>query len=191
MHLHAYFCILISMRSFKTEGIVIRRRNVNDADRILTIFTKEYGKIHVKAAGVRKITSRRSSHVELLNHTVFGLYKGSGLFVLTEAQTLSPFSGLKSDLQRIGSAYHLCELIDGLCPEHQELKAVFQLFCKTLYMLCASNEITDIINTFEIDLLTLLGYWDQRQGLADFDTSLYIENILERRLKARKMFSRI
>ncbi|PIZ97846.1 MAG: DNA repair protein RecO, partial [Candidatus Levybacteria bacterium CG_4_10_14_0_2_um_filter_35_8] len=57
------------MNSYKTEGIVIKRRNLGEADKILTIFTKRYGKIQVKAPGIRKINSRRSPHVELLNYS--------------------------------------------------------------------------------------------------------------------------
>ena len=64
------------MRTHKTEGIIIKRRNYGEADRILTVFTKYNGKIQVKATGIRRIPSRRSAHVELLNYSVLNLYKG-------------------------------------------------------------------------------------------------------------------
>ncbi|MBI4096902.1 MAG: DNA repair protein RecO, partial [Candidatus Levybacteria bacterium] len=54
------------MRTFRTEGIIIKRKNFGEADRILTVFTKEYGKLQVKAKGIRRIPSRRSAHVELV-----------------------------------------------------------------------------------------------------------------------------
>src|SRR6185503_12559780 len=100
------------MRNFKTEGIIIKRRNFKDADRILTVLTRDHGKISVRAAGIRRIPSRRSPHVELLNHCVLTLYQGHAFPVLTEAQTIEAFSPLKEDLHKIGLAYHLCELID-------------------------------------------------------------------------------
>ena len=62
-------------RAYKTEAIIIKRRNFGEADRILTILTKNYGKIQVRAPGVRKITSRRSSHIELLNFSSLTLYR--------------------------------------------------------------------------------------------------------------------
>ena len=62
------------MRTYKIEGIVLRRRNLGEADRILTVLSRESGKISIKAPGVRRIPSRRSSHVELLNHSKFTLY---------------------------------------------------------------------------------------------------------------------
>ena len=108
------------MKSFRTEGIVIKRRNFNEADRILTVMTRDYGKMQIKAAGVRRITSRRSAHVELLNHAVLHLYKGNTFSILTEAKVMDDFGPIKSDFGKIGIAYHLCELVDGLCPENQE-----------------------------------------------------------------------
>jgi recombinational DNA repair protein (RecF pathway) len=128
------------MRHFKTEGIIIKRRNFGEADRILTVMTRDYGKIQIKAAGVRKITSRRSAHIELLNHTVLHLYKGHTFSVLTEATVISDFARLKAQFEKIGLAYHVCELIDGLCPENQENRAVFFLLQRTLAELAQQDE---------------------------------------------------
>lgn len=124
------------MKTFKVEGIVIKRRNFGEADKILTVLTKQNGKIHVKASGIRRIPSRRSAHVELLNLSVLSLYRGRNYPVLTEAQTLDSFAPLKEDFDAIGKAYHLCELVDSLCPENQENIDVFYLLKKELEGLC-------------------------------------------------------
>jgi DNA repair protein RecO (recombination protein O) len=116
------------MRSFRTEGIVIKRSNYSEADRIVTIFTKQNGKIKVKATGVRKIASRRSPHIEPLNYCIFSLYQGKGMPVLTEVESKECFPLLKKDLGRIGLAYHVCELIDGLCAENQENRGYIYAF---------------------------------------------------------------
>src|ERR1700691_3974014 len=120
------------MRNFRTEGIVIKRRNFNEADRIVTVMTRDYGKLQIKATGVRKITSRRSAHIELLNHTVLHLYKGHTFSILTEAKVLDDFAPVKAHFDKVGFAYHLCELVDGLCPENQENRNVFFLLQRTL-----------------------------------------------------------
>jgi len=73
------------MRGFKTEGIVLKRRNFGEADRILTVFTKDRGKISVLAKGVRRITSRRAGNVELLNRVSIFLHQTRGMPILTEA----------------------------------------------------------------------------------------------------------
>lgn len=124
------------MKTFKVEGIVIKRRNFGEADKILTVLTKQNGKIHVKASGIRRIPSRRSAHVELLNLSVLYLYRGRNYPILTEAQTINNFAPLKEDFETIGKAYHLCELVDSLCPENQENMNVYYLLKKELEALC-------------------------------------------------------
>jgi hypothetical protein len=131
------------MRNFRTEGIVIKRYDFGEADRILTVMTRDYGKLKIKAAGVRKITSRRGAHIELLNHTILHLYKGKSMSVLTEAKMLDDFSQVKKDFNKVGLAYHFCELVDGLCPENQENSKVFSLLQKTLEELSRRVDVSD------------------------------------------------
>jgi len=180
------------MRNFKTEGIIIKRRNFKDADRILTVLTRDHGKISVRAAGIRRIPSRRSPHVELLNHCVLTLYQGHAFPVLTEAQTIEAFSPLKEDLHKIGLAYHLCELIDGLCPENQENRQVFGLVQSTLTRLALEKNESELINNFQTELLSVLGYWNKHEFLTDqLDMDSFVENILERKLKSKSIFAKL
>ncbi len=186
------------MRNFKTEGIIIKRRNYKDSDRILTVLTKTHGKIYVMAAGVRKITSRRAGHIELLNHAVLTLYQGNAFPILTEASTIDNFSGIKSELNNIGLALHLCELVDGLCPENQENIRVFYLLKETLGKLANGENNSSIVNEFERQLLMILGYWHKSNfatasepNQTEVDTQIFIENILERKLKARQIFAKL
>lgn len=180
------------MRNFKTEGIIIRRRNFKDADRILTVLTKDHGKIAVRASGIRKIPSRRSPHVELLNHCVLTLYNGHAFPILTEAQTVDSFAGVKEDLHKIGLAYHLCELVDGLCPENQENRAVFGLVKTTLTRLSLEKDASLLVRDFQTELLAMLGYWNKQEFLTkDIDMDHFIENILERKLKSKSIFSKL
>jgi recombinational DNA repair protein (RecF pathway) len=130
------------MRNFRTEGIIIKRRDFGEADRIITVMTRDYGKLKIKATGVRKITSRRAAHIELLNHTILHLYKANTFAILTEAKMLDDFSAIKENFTKVGFAYHLCELIDGLCPENQENRNVFDMLQKTLLELSQQDEIS-------------------------------------------------
>lgn len=175
------------MRNFKTVGIVIKRRNTGEADRILTVFTKKQGKISIKAVGVRRVQSRRSPHIELLNRSMLTLYQGRGMSVLTEAETLEDFSDIKSDLAKIGFAYHICELVDGLCPQHQENRKVYELLETALARLATENDIVSTIHEFEIDLLNTLGFFPRHRVTDSFNTTSFIESLLERRLKSRQI----
>ena len=175
------------MRTFKTEGFVIKRRNFGEADRILTIFSKHYGKIQAKAPGVRKITSRRSPHIELLNLSVFTLYKSSrsSLFLVTEASTLENFSRVKGNLKKIGSSFYICELLNNLCAENQENSKVFYLLKDTLVSLENSSSYDLVLDEFEERLLVVLGFAPKFYSTGN--RQAFIENILEKKLRARDM----
>lgn len=173
------------MNSYRIEAIVIKRRNYQEADRILTVFSKQKGKIQVLAKGVRKITSRRSSHVELLNLCVIGVHEGK-MPVLTEAESLNHYPSLKNDLRKAGYAFYVCELIDGMLAEHQENRAVFGLLEATLLELEIVKDPRPLIKRFEQELLILLGFWPkERMFLEDSDS--FIESIMERKIKTKKI----
>lgn len=175
------------IRSFKTEGIIIKRRNFGELDRILTVLTKTNGKIQVRAPGVRKITSRRSSHIELLNLCILTLYKSSrSLFpILTDVESMEEFLPIKNNLHKIGFAYYVCELVDKLCAERDENKNVFFLLRETLYRLVNNYDVGSIIKDFENELLANLGFLPKMHGI--IDKQAFIENILERRLITKRL----
>ena len=177
------------MRTHKIEGIILRRRNFGEADRILTVLSKEFGKIQVKAPGVRKIPSRRSSHVELLNFSQLTLYASSKVFmpIVTEAQTLDDFSSIKDNLRKIGYAYYICELVNGLCPDNQENRDVFFHLKSTLSELAKTLNILTLVKEFEENLLTKLGFWSEARLLQTQDSRIVMEKILERKLKTLRV----
>lgn len=178
------------MRTYRVQGIVIKRRDFLESDRYLTLFTKEHGKISVKALGVRKLTSRRSPHVELLSHCVFSLYKTQATPILTEVESINAFEAVKEDLTKIGFAYHICELVDGLTAEHQEHGQVFTVLIETLQRMCGDENIALVVHEFEIALLRTLGFWPKHQTLVGREIPIVIERILERKLRSLRMLPR-
>lgn len=175
------------MQIQKTEGIILKRRNVGEADRILTLFTKDRGKLQIKAMGVRKISSKRSSHIEPLNHVHLSLHLGRHAPILTEVTTIEHFEDIKNDLRRIGVAYHICEIIDALCAEDQEHINVFYLLQNILHDIAKPGNIVQKMYDFEIDLLHELGFYPKEEMTKDFNPSYFIEQLLERKLKARPL----
>lgn len=145
------------MFSFKTEGIILKRRNFGEADRILTIFSLKKGKISVLAKGVRRITSRRAGNVELLNRTVIYLHQGQGLPILTEAESLDTFSKLKGDLTLSTYAYHIIELVDKLTAENQENRVLYEYLVEVLKRL-ERRPRQILIRAFETKILSNLGF---------------------------------
>ncbi len=145
------------MRGIKVEGVILKRRNLGEADRILTVFSLQKGKISVLAKGVRRITSRRSGNVELLNRSLMYLHQAKTFLILTEATTLDTFSKIKSDLTLSTYAYHILELVDKLTAENQENRILYEHLVQVLKRL-EKNPRQILIRAFEAKILSNLGF---------------------------------
>ena len=175
------------MRNYKTEGIIIRRINFGEADRILTIFTKHHGKIKAIAKGVRRIKSRRAPHLELFNQAVLFFHKGKNLDLVSEAQLINSFSDLRKDLKKVALAFKLCELIDQLTRENQSQRHAYSLFKTCLNDLSRFNKEKGerIVKNFERELLQALGFLPKEKSLNRVEMERYIEGIIEKKLKSK------
>ncbi len=164
-------------------GFVIRRVNLGEADRFVTIFTKNNGKVEVLAKGVRKITSKRSSHIELLNLVRFHSVKTSKNFILTEIELIDSYEGRKADLKQCEIAFFVCELIDNLCP-HGQVSS--EIFIEVLRFLEKGEHEDQALLEFETKILSLLGYWNMEKKFSSEEESrLFIESLIERKMKSR------
>lgn len=152
------------MKAFKTEGIILKRKNFGEADRILTVFTLNRGKISIIAKGVRRITSRRAGNVELLNRVSMFLYPGKNFLILTEAESLDTFPKLKEDLTLSTYAYHIIELVDKLTAENQQNRILYGYFLEVLKKL-EKNPRQILVRAFEVKILSLMGFANFQESL--------------------------
>ena len=168
------------MVGFKTEGVVLKRRNFGEADRILTIFSLSRGKITVLAKGVRRITSRRAGNVELLNRVQMYLHPGKNFLILTEASSLKTYPKIKADLTLSTYAYHLIELVDKLTAENQENRILYQHLIEVLERL-EKNPRQILIRAFEVKILSALGFvtFDPQINASTPGVSVQIRKILQ------------
>ena len=179
------------MRAYKTEGIILKSSNYGEADRLLTIFTKNHGKLRVIAKGVRRITSRRGGNLELFNDVNVYLNCGKNLDSLSEVEVINSFSNWRKDIKSVGVAYYLCELVDKLTAEGQEHYQVFKLLVNSLSRLSERNY-TELVVNFEKELITELGF-GVPENLKDSQKSLkdYIEQITEKKITSPKIIREI
>ena len=149
------------MATFKTEGIIVQRRNFDESGRLLTILTRDHGKILAIAKGARKLTSRKGASVELFNHCKFLIASGKSLGIVIEVQVVKHYPNLKSKLSKVGQGYLVLELIDKFCAQNIEVPQVFDLVKETLEVL--EKPITypqrkNVILAFKYRLMLLLGF---------------------------------
>src|SRR5438270_4287523 len=118
-------------RVYRTEAVVLRQRRLGEADRIVTFFSPQLGKIDAVAKGVRKQTSRKAGHLEPLSWTSLLLATGQNLDIITQSETVESFLPLREDLQRLARGLYVCELVDRATPERLEQFPIFQLLVET------------------------------------------------------------
>ncbi len=148
-------------RLYQTEAIVLRRTDFGEADRLLTVFTPERGKLRLIAKGARKPTSRKSGHVELFSYGRYLVAVGHDLDIVTQAETIEPFLPLHEDLLRATYAYYVAELTDAFTPERDENQPLFTLLKEALGWLAAADNLPLAARYYEIHLLGLAGYQPQ------------------------------
>jgi len=148
-------------RLYRTPAIVLKRQDFGEADRILTLFTPAQGKLRVIAKGVRKITSRKSGHVELFTYSNLLIAKGRNLDIVTQAETIKPFRALREDLSRITYACYVAELVDQFTEDRDENRPLFDLLLAALQALCETDDLQRTARHFELRLLDAVGYRPQ------------------------------
>ncbi|TME96657.1 MAG: DNA repair protein RecO, partial [Chloroflexi bacterium] len=68
-----YHCAVVAARTYRAEAIVLKTNDFAEADRILVLFTRHFGKVRVVAKGIRRATSRMAGHAEPLTHATYQL----------------------------------------------------------------------------------------------------------------------
>jgi DNA repair protein RecO (recombination protein O) len=106
---------------YRDEAVVLRTHKLGEADRIITLLTRQHGRVRAVAKGVRKTASRWGSRLEPFTHVDLQLAEGRSLDVVTQAETLTPFaSGLGHDYERYTAGSVMLETADRLVAEERQ-----------------------------------------------------------------------
>ena len=152
----------------KTDAVVLRKKSLLDKDTVVTIFSKEYGKLRIIAKGIKKITSRRAAHVQTGNLVATELNVRGETFYLQNTTITSAFSQIKSDPEKINYLYRFLFIIDRILPEGQPEFAVYQTMLKALIYLSKADRVTlDKFSAFLQEILHDLGYGEAPGGYND------------------------
>ena len=148
-------------RNYQTEAIIIKKTKLGEADRILTLYTPNLGKIQAVAKGVRRPKSKLSGHLELLTHSQVSLARGRNLDTIIGSQTIDSFLSLKSDLWLTSCALYATELVNQFTADNVEDAPLFQLLLETMHELCRAEDKELVLRYFELHLLHEVGYRPQ------------------------------
>lgn len=143
--------------TWRTEGIVLRTRDLGEADRIVTLYTKEQGKVNAVARGARRIRNRLLSPTQVFTHGRYLIFPGKGLHNLSQAEIVHSGQALREDLEKMAYASYVTELLDALTPEEDPTDTIFPLLAGTL-SLGERGRFPLAVRAFELRLMGELGY---------------------------------
>lgn len=158
------------MALINTEGIITKETKYGDTSRILTVITRDLGKISVMAQSVRRRKSGQLAATGLFAHSRFTLFKGgsSSLYKLNECELITPFSALHSSLEGMAFASYLCDVTNSTVQEDAPDVPMLELLLRCLYMLCKDGENFEKIKAvFEFRTLAICGLMPDISVCAD------------------------
>lgn len=145
------------MPVFKAEGVVLRRYNLGEADRVVVLLTREHGKIRAAARGTRKVTSRLAGRLEPFTEATFLLARGRSLDVVAQVDVATSHAALRRDLDRMTHAAYLVEMVDAFVGEREPNEPIYFLLQEALTALETAD--APLIGLrFALQLSSLLGY---------------------------------
>jgi DNA repair protein RecO (recombination protein O) len=149
-------------RSFRVTAIVLRHADWGEADRLLTLFTREMGKLRAVAKGARKARSRKAGHLEPFTHVRLQLAKGRDLPIVTQADTVDAYIPIHDDLIKTGYAAYAAELLDRFTYEEETESSIpFRLLAETLGRISQESDAWLAVRYYEMRLLDYLGFRPQ------------------------------
>ncbi len=149
-------------RSFRVDAVVLRHSDYGEADRMLTLYTRQRGKTRAVAKGARKIASRKAGHIEPFTHVRLQLAKGKDMLLVTQADTVDAYLPLRDDLILTSHAAYVLELLDRFSYEDEtENSPTFRLLTETLSRLASKADVWLTIRYYEMRLLDRVGFRPQ------------------------------
>lgn len=161
------------LKILKTEAIVLKKKNLLGKDLLISLFTETDGKIIAVAKGVKKITSKRSPHLQTGNLIKIQLNRKKDRNYLEETSLISGFSQLKKDENKINILYQFFFVLERLLPENQKEDAVYKLTKSFLIELSKKILNDDIFSIYLNKVLKALGYLKKDHTLEELKEIIF------------------
>ncbi|MEK7160928.1 MAG: DNA repair protein RecO [Patescibacteria group bacterium] len=182
---------MIGESLYKTEGIIISATDLGELDRLLTIYTRGYGKISVRAISARKKESKLRGLIEPFAAGYLTLAKSKTRDILTDIQVSNSFAYLRSNLNNLAHAFYFTELIDKLISSPERDEDVWRLVARAFEVLNQKrNDLPKIKIAFEDKLVEFLGHGTASQP-KPLQRLNYLQSLAGEMIKSYKFLTQI
>jgi DNA repair protein RecO (recombination protein O) len=162
------------MSSEKATAIVLRVVEFSETSSVVTLFTREFGKIRALAKGARRLKGPFESALDLLGlcRIVFLRKSSDALDLLTEAKLERRFRPPGGDLSNLYAAYYVAELLNELTDDYDSHPELFDAADQTLAALRTSSAVAPVLLRFELTALRVLGHLPSLETCAECGTAV-------------------
>ena len=125
----------MNYKTFKTNAVVIREEETGEANKILFLYTENFGRIKVLAKGIRKIKAKLKGGFQVLNYISLEFIQGKNFFIATDAILRDGFLNIKKGIKEFRSSIYICSVLDKLIKGEERDERIWNLFFETLHNL--------------------------------------------------------
>jgi len=147
---------------YSTEGIILKKTDIGEADALFTIYTKDFGKIRAVAQGVKKENAKLKGHLEPFSLSMVNFVLGKNTPRLTHATLVRFWNFVREDERKLKAAHLIAQAFDLYCLEGERDFQLWELLVRSFSELDnergASNEIEALLDSFEKNFVEILGY---------------------------------
>ena len=154
------------MRSYSVEAIVLRLRALGEADRIVTLFSRERGKQSAVARGARKIQNKFGARLDFFSRVSLILHAGKSLEVITSVQTVASIWEELVDPDTFAAASYVAETVDTLCEPDLAVPEVYDAMCDFQAALPKHVDRDELLAAMDLRLLDALGFAPELEACA-------------------------
>lgn len=147
---------------FTTNAINLKYYNINEADKIVVMYSKEKGLIKGIAKGTKKITSKLGGRMDLLVANKMLLNKGRNIDTICQAEALNTFFNLRADINKLFYAIYCSEIISNFGiendPNSEEIYNLFYTFLEQISLTTKKEKIMLSVLKFQLKIMNITGY---------------------------------
>ena len=151
------------------QALVLRVTDYNDKDALLTVLTRNYGKLTVKARGLRRKNSPLIAPCQLLSFAEFTVFEYRGMYTINEGHSIELFQGLRRDLQKLSLGTYFAQVAELISQEDLPNPELLALTLNCLYALDKLDVPEQTVKAvFELRCACIAGY---RKGIMDIQSA--------------------
>ena len=172
------------------KGIVVRKTESGEHNQLITVYTKELGKIRVLAKSAKKNTSKQAGHLDLFNLVDFVAVPGKNYPIITQAQSSENFLDIKSSYSKMMAGFFVLESFHRLVYEQEQdtvlWSFLFEQLNKIEHASAEKHDLDVLLADFKKELLNVLGY---RQNINEKEIDYFLQSLSSQKFSSLRLLN--